>query len=130
MSTTRAGRAAFRAMTVAAGRSRTIALAGIPAAAARARSARRADGSMLVASTTAVRPFARRRLRASWSTTNAAFVAAWFASSPETILRNRSDDRTSSGAKWRAANVDLPAPAAPISTTRLGSGRTISGTDR
>ena len=34
----------------------------------------------------------------------------WSASSPETIARNRSDDRTSSAAKWRAANVDLPTP--------------------
>ena len=72
-------------------------MAGMPAASARARSVRRDDGSTLVASTTAIRPFASRRSRVSWSTTNAAFVAAWFASSPETILRNASDDRTSSG---------------------------------
>ena len=89
MSTTRAGRAAFRAMTVAAGRSRTIALAGMPAASARASSARRADGSTLVASTTAICPFASRRSRASWSTAKAALVAAWFASSPETIRPER-----------------------------------------
>ena len=81
---------------------------------------------MLVASITASRPLARRDSRALLSTLNAAFVAAWFASSPDTIARKRSDDRISSGAKWRAANVDLPAPAAPTRTTRLGSAMTIS----
>ena len=35
-------------------------------------------------------------------------VAPWSASSPETIARNASDERISSGAKCRAANVDLP----------------------
>ena len=53
---------------------------------------------------------------------NAAWVAAWLASSPETIARNRSDDRISSGAKWRAAKVDLPAPAAPIEDDQAGIG--------
>ena len=108
MSTTRAGRAAFRARTVAAGRSRTIAVAGTPAACARTSSDRRADGSMFVASTTAA---GRRRDAVPaprGGRLNAALVAAWFASSPETIVRNASDDRTSSGAKWRAAKVDLP----------------------
>ena len=36
--------------------------------------------------------------------------------------RNASDDSTSPGAKWRAAKVDLPEPAAPTRTTTDGSG--------
>ena len=54
-------------------------------------------------------------------------VAAWFAGSPETSSRNASEERTSDGAKCRAANVDLPLPAAPTRTTRQGSGRTMTG---
>ena len=40
-----------------------------------------------------------------------------------------SEERISSGAKWRAANVDLPDPAGPTRTTRLGSGMTMTATD-
>ena len=87
---------------------------------------RRAMCCTLVASTTVRRRSPSRADSVRWSSANAALVAAWSASSPETIARKRSDERISSAAKWRAANVDLPAPAAPTRTTRLGSSISIS----
>ena len=75
-----------------------------------------------MASITVSRRDRSRATTARWSAANAGFVAAWLAGSPLISARNASEDRTSSGAKWRAANVDLPEPAAPTSTTSDGSG--------
>ena len=80
----------------------------------------------LVASITVSRPDRSRATTARWRAPNAGFVAAWLAGSPLTSARNASEDRTSSGAKWRAANVDLPEPAAATSTTSEGSGRSMT----
>ena len=80
----RVRRAAFRARTTARrqvedDRERREAGGGGPR-----RSARRADDSTLVASTTVSRPAARRLASSRWSRPNAARVARWSASSPET----------------------------------------------
>ena len=50
--------------------------------------------------------------------------------SPRRRARSASEETISSGAKSRAASVDLPEPAAPTRTTRLGSGRTRVDTGR
>ena len=92
-----------------------------PRLARRTRS-RRAVGCTFVASTTVVRPAASRRSRAAWRAPNAVRLTAWSASPCPSRARNASDDRTSPGAKWRAAKVDLPEPAAPTRTTTDGSG--------
>ena len=91
---------------------------------ARARRSRadRAAGLTLVASTTDRRPRRRRDSSAAWSAENAALVARWSVGRPRRSPRKASDESTSSGAKCLAANVDLPDPAAPMRTTRDGSG--------
>ncbi len=58
-------------------------------------------------------------------TAKASAVAAWSFSSSATRPRQKSEEITSVGAKWRAAKLLLPLPEAPTSTTRLGSGRSI-----
>ena len=55
-------------------------------------------------------------------TSKAASVAAWSFSSSATSPRQKSDDSTSVGRKWRAANVDLPEPVTPTRATRQSSG--------
>ena len=56
------------------------------------------------------------------STSKASRVADWSFSSSLTRPRQKSEEMTSVGAKCRAANVDLPEPEMPISTTRHRSG--------
>jgi hypothetical protein len=53
-------------------------------------------------------------------------VAAWSFSSSATSPRQKSLEITSVGRKWVRANVDLPDPLTPISTTRLSSGTASS----
>ena len=88
--------------------------------AARDTMARRARTVRFVASTTVRSPSRNRRSRAACRALKAAGLTAWFVASPEMASRNASDDRISSGWKWRAANVDLPDPAAPTRTTSDG----------
>jgi hypothetical protein len=57
-----------------------------------------------------------------FSTSKAAAVAAWSFSSSLTSARQKSEEITSVGRKCRAANVDLPEPEMPISTTSDSSG--------
>ena len=64
-------------------------------------------------------------VNARWRAAKAARVAVWSPGSPAICSRNASEESTSSGAKCRAANVDFPDPAAPISTTSDGSGISI-----
>ena len=56
------------------------------------------------------------------SSSNACGVADWSFSSSATRPRQKSEEMTSVGRKCAAANVDLPEPQTPISTTRLSSG--------
>lgn len=63
-----------------------------------------------------------------WSSSNASGVAVWSFSSSETRPRQKSDETTCVGAKCRAANVDLPLPEMPTSTTSDSSGTLISVT--
>ena len=128
--TTRSVLAAVRARTMSGGRSRTIANAGTRAAAARIRNAFRASCVTFVASTTVRRPARRRRSSAACRAANAALVADWSAASPEIAARRASDERISSGPKWRAASVDLPDPAAPTRRTSDGSRRVSVGITR
>ena len=102
-------------------------MAGTPAARAR-RSEVEARGALDAGGVDDREPSARANRRTSerWSAENAGRVAAWSPGSPAIAARNASDERTSSGAKWRAANVDLPAPAAPTRTTSDGSGSSMT----
>jgi len=86
------------------------------------RIAARAAEVRFVASTTVRRPAASRRSSVRWSAANAVLLTAWSASPAPIAARRPSEERTVSGGKWRAANVDLPAPAAPTSRTHDGSG--------
>ena len=61
----------------------------------------------------------------SCSTANASSVAVWSFASSATSPRQKSDEIVSVGRKCDAANVLLPEPEAPISTTRHGSGSSI-----
>jgi hypothetical protein len=76
----------------------------------------------LVASITATRRFFRRFSAMARTRSNASAVADWSLSLSATMARQRSEETTSVGANQRAAKVDLPAPVAPISTTRAKSG--------
>ena len=81
-----------------------------PAACARpaARSSRRSPSAVR-------RPAACAAMKC--STSKASLVAVWSFSSSETSPRQKSDEMTSVGRKCLRANVDLPEPDAPISTT-------------
>ena len=57
------------------------------------------------------------------SSSKAASVAAWSIGSSATMARMASEERTSVGAKWRAAKVLLPAPLGPTSSTSASGGR-------
>jgi hypothetical protein len=59
------------------------------------------------------------------STANASVVALWSFSSSATRPRQKSEEMTSVGPKWRRANELFPEPDGPMSTTRLGSGSSI-----
>ena len=115
------------ARTVSAGRSSTIAVVGTPAAAARARSARlavelharRIDHRQQAVGETA-------RQLAVETREGGARRAAGPPRPPRPAPGSGQMRGSPSSAKWRAAKVDLPAPAAPISTTRLGSAMSIS----
>ena len=130
--TTRSRRAALRARTMSAGRSRTMATAGTPAAAARRHAAPAGRCAvMFVASTTV-----SRRAR---SAAGEAAMEPPERRPADGLVRGIAGDaapgthRTTGsrlGSKCRAANVDLPEPAAPIRTTRLGSGIAISSDGR
>ena len=61
-------------------------------------------------------------------TSNASFVAAWSATSSATSPRQKSLDTTWNGPKCFAANVDLPLPDAPTSSTSPSSGSLTSRT--
>ena len=75
------------------------------------------------------RPSAARAAAAataiSCRTANASSDAPWSFGSSATRPRQKSEEITSVGRKCCAANVLLPEPEAPISTTRHGSGRSI-----
>jgi hypothetical protein len=81
-------------------------------------SGRRSSGRTLVASTTVIFPAARRLPAMKCSTSNASPVAAWSFPLSDTRPRQKSEEMTSVWRKCRAANVDLPDPEGPISTTR------------
>jgi hypothetical protein len=71
----------------------------------------------VVASTTVSLPAASRLPAMKCRASKASFVADWSFSSSETRPLNASEESTSVGRKWRAANVDFPEPDGPTSTT-------------
>ena len=118
----RSGREALRSAQVASDTSSTMATASVWWDLARSMSPLRAGGWTLVASTTHSRPASSRLPATKCSTSKAALVAAWSFSSSDTSPRKKSEDRTSVGRKWLAANVDLPDPVTPTRATTQSSG--------
>ena len=122
----RSGRVLLRSAHSFSGRSSTIATGSTSCSRASRTSGRRASGWALVASITVSRPEASRLPAMNWSTSNASGVADWSFSSSATRPRQTSEEITSVGLKCARANVDLPEPVTPISTTRLSSGMASS----
>ena len=89
---------------------------------AASRNGLRLSGRTLVASMTVSFPAASRFPHTRCSSSNASSDAAWFISSSLSIPRKKSDDRTSVGLKCLRANVDLPQPDGPTSSTSANSG--------
>src|SRR5262249_54355446 len=80
----------------------------------------------LVASITVSRPAASRLVAMKCKTSKASRLADWSFSSSATSPRQKSLEITSVGAKCARANVDFPEPLAPMSTTRLSPGTSIT----
>ncbi len=104
---------------------KTTATHASPAARARSTTDRRRGPSSPRVSTTVVNPRRRRAATTASSTANASTEASRSASPLPTIARNASAETTSFAAKCVRAQVVLPDPAGPMSTTNVGRGRSI-----